>query len=54
MENFTLKRYLYNLYNNLNTTELLEELEFSTLRNNKIEILVLKTIINNKLYIKNK
>lgn len=53
MEKFTLKRYLYNLYNKLNLNELSEELKFSISRDNKTEVIVLKTIIKNKLYIKN-
>ena len=52
-ENHNLKKYLFNLFGNLELNKLAEELEFAVSRSNKLEAQVLRTIITNKLYIKN-
>jgi len=52
-ETHNLKRYLFNLFANLELNELAEELEFAVSRSNQLEAKVLRTIITNKLYIKN-
>jgi len=53
LENHNLKKYLFNLFANLELNELAEELEFAVSRSNQLEAKVLRTIITNKLYIKN-
>ena len=53
LENHNLKKYLFNLFANLELNELAEELEFAVSRSNELEAKVLRTIITNKLYIKN-
>ena len=53
LETHNLKRYLFNLFANLELNELAEELKFAVLRSNELEAKVLRTIITNKLYIKN-
>jgi hypothetical protein len=53
LENHNLKKYLFNLFANLELNELAEELKFAVSRSNELEAKVLRTIINNKLYIKN-
>jgi hypothetical protein len=53
LENHNLKKYLFNLFANLELNELAEELKFAVSRSNELEAKVLRTIITNKLYIKN-
>ena len=53
LENHNLKKYLFNLFANLELNELAEELEFAVSRSNELEAKVLRTIITNKIYIKN-
>ncbi len=53
LENHNVKKYLFNLFANLELNELAEELKFAVSRSNELEAKVLRTIITNKLYIKN-